>query len=153
MIRHVLLLAALIALSAALECYTCGTVHNKPTDIQLASFKRIISKLHMGKCHEAAFKECSVREDECQRVDVKSGLQDLNAPPVGATVYKCGQSKKRETLCRKLKLSAQLMYHVHLDECNVQACSGHKCFVPHAQKLRLSLDNAHKMKQWKTTMH
>jgi hypothetical protein len=130
MIKNVLVLAAVLTLSASLECYVCGTLQNKPSPLQLESFKRVISKLHMGRCHEGAHKECSAREDECQRVEVKSRLGDDTAPPVAATVYKCGQSYKRETLCRTLKLSGQLFCHVRLDQCAVEACSGDKCFIP-----------------------
>ena len=135
MIRSVLLLVALVSVSTTLQCYSCGIVHKQQTELQKVSFKRVIEKLRMGPCKRDSYKECNVREDECQRVDVESKLGDLAAEPVSATVYKCGQSRKREKLCRTLKLSGQLLARVHLDYCQAQACRGDKCFIPYSDDI------------------
>ena len=124
------MLLALVSLSTALQCYNCGQVHNKPTDLQLGTFNKVIEKLHMKKCHEDRVLECKPHEDECQKVTLESTLGDRTAAPVSATVYKCGQIAKREKLCRTFKLSAHLMWHLKLEYCEVEACQGDVCFEP-----------------------
>jgi len=133
MLRSMLLLGAIVSmatLTAALECFSCGQVHDKPSETQMESFKRVIEKLHMGSCHVGTYKECKSKEDECQKVEVQSYLGDSSAAIVHATVYKCGQKIKRDRFCRTLKLSGMLLAHVHLDYCEVEGCDGDKCVAP-----------------------
>lgn len=130
MLRGILVLLALVTLSSALECYTCGQVHNKPTNLQMGHFNKVIEKLHMRKCREDTVQVCKPGEDECQMVHLESTLGDETAAPVTATVYKCGQIAKREKLCRTMKLSAHLMWHLTLGYCEVEACHEDICFKP-----------------------